>query len=272
MAGHRPPGPQCVESLPWSIFDGTSVLARTPLPGPVCGASSRYPANTPARVSAGPDLSRLFRQCLNPTMGLTEADYTSAARSLGIDVAAIQAVAEVETAGSAFDSMGRPRILFERHYFHRFTSGRFDKSHARISARSAGGYGKFSVQYTKLEQAYGLDPDAALRSASWGRFQIMGNNHRAAGFATAHAFVEAMSTSEAEQLKAFVSFVASDRTLLSALRQKDWAAFARAYNGAGYRKNHYDTKLQAAYQRLSQPPARSAVPASGNAALRTTLP
>ena len=172
--------------------------------------------------------------------------------------------------------MGRPRILFERHYFHRLTSGRYDKKHGRISARLSGGYGKFSVQYAKLEEAYGLAPDAALRSASWGRFQIMGNNHRAAGFATVDAFVEAMMQSEVAQLNAFVSFVASDKTMLSALRRKDWAAFAKAYNGAGYRKNLYDEKLEAAYQRLSQSlapgPASSATPAAGVTILPPRLP
>ena len=95
----------------------------------------------------------------------------------------------------------------------------------------------------------------------------MGNNHRAAGFATVDAFVEAMMQSEVAQLNAFVSFVASDKTMLSALRRKDWAAFAKAYNGAGYRKNLYDEKLAAAYQRLSQSlapgPASSATPAAG---------
>lgn len=276
MAGYRLPGPQCVESLPWSIFDGTSVLARTPLPGPVCGDSSRHPAHAANRVPDGRDLRRLFRQCLNPATGLQDADYASAATALGVDVATIKAVADVETAGNAFDAMGRPRILFERHYFHRLTSGRFDKKHARISARNSGGYGKFSSQYAKLEEAYGLDPDAALRSASWGRFQIMGENHRAAGFATVDAFVEAMMTSEAAQLNAFVSFVASDRTMLTALRQKNWAAFAKAYNGAGYHKNLYDTKLQSAYQRQSMTqapgPARSAVPISGTTILPTRLP
>jgi len=276
MAGYRLPGSLCVQALPWSIFDGTLVLARTPLPGPVCGNSSRFPARATAPAPAGPGVQRLFRQCLNPAMGLQDADYAAAATALGVDVAAIKAVAEVEAPGSAFDAMGRPRILFERHYFHRLTAGRYDKKHGRISARRSGGYGKFSVQCAKLEEAYGLAPDAALRSASWGRFQIMGNNHRAAGFSTVDAFVEAMMRSEAAQLKAFVSFVASDKKMLSALRQKDWAAFAKAYNGAGYRKNLYDEKLQAAYQRFSQlqapRPANSPKPAAGVTILPMSLP
>jgi len=32
---------------------------------------------------------------------------------------------------------------------------------------------------------------------------------------------------------------------------KNWAKFAAAYNGAGYKKNQYDVKLQKAYDRFS---------------------
>jgi N-acetyl-anhydromuramyl-L-alanine amidase AmpD len=37
--------------------------------------------------------------------------------------------------------------------------------------------------------------------------------------------------------------------LKKALDNRDWEAFARGYNGAGYRRNAYHTKLAAAYQR-----------------------
>ena len=37
--------------------------------------------------------------------------------------------------------------------------------------------------------------------------------------------------------------------LADELRKQDWAAFAHAYNGAGYRANKYDTKLAAAFAR-----------------------
>jgi N-acetylmuramidase len=35
------------------------------------------------------------------------------------------------------------------------------------------------------------------------------------------------------------------------LRNKRWAAFALKYNGKGYKKNKYDTKLAAACRRFS---------------------
>jgi hypothetical protein len=247
MAGYRLPGPVCGAQQPWSLLDGTLALWRLPAPGPVCVESSIFRASAPLAVDAGSDLSFLFRSCLNPARGIGDDAYAAAATSLGVDVATIKAVADVETSGDAFDTLGRPRILFERHYFHRLTAGRFDLTHSRVSAKSAGGYGKFSAQYDKLEEAYALDADAALRSASWGRFQIMGDNFIAAGFPSPQGFVKAMTRSEEAQLQAFVSFVRNRTSMAEALRHKNWAAFAKAYNGPGYAKNQYDTKLASSY-------------------------
>jgi hypothetical protein len=119
-----------------------------------------------------------------------------------------------------------------------------------ISQHKGGGYGKFSAQYNKLEEAWRLDPDAALRSASWGRFQIMGDNFKAAGFTSASAMVLAHTRAEYEHLMAFVHFVSNTKGMQAALRKKDWATFASAYNGKGYKENTYDTKMAQAYARV----------------------
>jgi hypothetical protein len=37
--------------------------------------------------------------------------------------------------------------------------------------------------------------------------------------------------------------------LINALKNKDWKAFARGYNGVGYAKNSYDIKLANAYKK-----------------------
>ncbi|HJT51662.1 MAG TPA: N-acetylmuramidase family protein [Nitrosospira sp.] len=252
MAGYRIPGPICAEGQPFPTDN--SILARClgELPGPVCAEFILNDGQVLGCLQyyAG-DVSFLFNSCSAPAVGLKDSDYVDAASLLGVGVAAIKAVAEVETAGKAFDESGRPRILYERHYFHRLTGGKYSHMHPEISNTTAGGYGKYSTQYSKLERAYKLDAEAALRSASWGRFQIMGDNYRAAGFSSVNEFVLAMARSEAEHLKAFVKFVESDKKMLAALRKKDWAAFASAYNGPGYRVNNYDKKMKDAYDRFS---------------------
>jgi hypothetical protein len=80
-------------------------------------------------------------------------------------------------------------------------------------------------------------------------------NHAAAGFADVDGFVAAMKRSEAAHLDAFAAFLVGTRSGTGSLRDllaaRDWPAFARAYNGPGYRKNRYDEKLQSAYERVS---------------------
>lgn len=203
----------------------------TPPPQPVAATSELADVLTPG-----------------PRTPLTENDYATAAQTLGCNVAAIRAVATVECSRNAFDDLGRPTILFERHLFHRMTDGRFDASAPDISNGEAGGYGKFSQQYPKLARAYALDPDAALQACSWGMFQILGSNHQAAGFGSVVAFVRAMCQSESEHLNAFVNFIRAHDAMHRALCAHDWATFARHYNGPQFHKNDYDRKMADAYR------------------------
>lgn len=258
MSNNRIPGPVCQSSQERYLLYGVLTPTLTWPPGTVCvylGPYSELVPKSPA--SSAQSLSFLFVSCLNPKQGLSDKDYQQAADTLQVEVAAIKAVAEVETSGAAFDSNGRPRILYERHYFHRLTNGKYSKDHPDISNSVPGGYGRFSEQYSKLERAYSLDADAALKSASWGRYQIMGANYQAAGYTSAVDFVRAMTDGEAEHLKAFTAFVNNNTALVKALQNKSWADFAAGYNGRNFKDNQYDTKMEAAYKRLSASSATS---------------
>jgi hypothetical protein len=103
-------------------------------------------------------------------------------------------------------------------------------------------------QYDRLDEAIALDRKAALQSASWGMFQILGSNYAACGFPGAEDYVTAMCVSEASQLDAFAAFCRHGG-LDRFLRAHDWTQFALAYNGPGEAANDYDTKLAAAYRR-----------------------
>jgi peptidoglycan hydrolase-like protein with peptidoglycan-binding domain len=189
------------------------------------------------------------------TGGLSKEDYAQMAQRLNCEPAAVEAVVATELGvRSAFDEQGRPTILFERHIFSKRTSGKFDKSDPDISNPIAGGYGRFALQYAKLERAKKLDRIAALESASWGAFQIMGFNYAPAGFASVDTFVTAMQTSVQEQIAAFIAFILFDATLAKALRTKDWTTFARIYNGPAYATNNYDAKMKENYQRFLNRP------------------
>lgn len=171
--------------------------------------------------------------------------------SLDVGAAEIWTVLTVETRGCGFLPDRRPKILFERHVFSNETGGRFDRSHADISNKKAGGYGKGGApQYERLARAMGLDRAAALRSASWGLAQVMGFNAGNAGFADVNDMVAQMTVHENVHLRAMVKFI-QNKGIAKALRNHDWATFAFRYNGAGFKKNRYDIKLAAAFHQHS---------------------
>lgn len=107
--------------------------------------------------------------------------------------------------------------------------------------------------YKRLSKAYQLDKTAALESCSWGAFQIMGSNWKQMGYSSAVEFTKAMSRSEKEQIRAFVLFLKKVKpAIVLALKEKDWAIAAKLYNGKDYKKNRYDEKLQAAYEKFKE--------------------
>lgn len=191
---------------------------------------------------------------------LTTQDFLRAAAALGCDVAAVQAVCAVEAPKGGFLADGRPVILFEAHVFSRLTQHRFDIVHPEISSTTWNRrlYKGGVLEWSRLDLACTLDRNAALQSASWGRFQLMGFNFHRCGFTSVESFVQAMSTDEGRQLDAFVAFVRS-MGLDDELRRQDWAGFALGYNGKGYAENHYDARLLLAYS-LAGGPAGGARP------------
>jgi hypothetical protein len=184
---------------------------------------------------------------------LTDADYRRAAETLGCEVAAICAVADVESGGrTGFLPDRRPKILFESHVFSKLTGGQHDATHPDIStARWIRNYVGGAGEYDRLERAMQLDREAALKAASWGKFQILGINYNRVGSRTVDEFVVAQKRSEQEHLDAFVKFILS-HDLSDELRDRRWADFASRYNGPRYAENHYDQKMAEAYAKHSR--------------------
>lgn len=188
---------------------------------------------------------------------LQDTDLPRIGSKIGVGEDVLHAIIDVEAPKSGFDDLGRPRILFEPHVFYR-ELGPGAKRDAAVKAGLAyqnwkpGAYGPESGQYGKLDRAIAIDRNAALRSCSWGRGQIMGFNHALAGFASAEAMVSAFMASEAAHIEAMVSFIASKKIDV-ALRKiqaltrpstaDDWRPVASGYNGSGYEANGYHIKL-----------------------------
>jgi peptidoglycan hydrolase-like protein with peptidoglycan-binding domain len=182
---------------------------------------------------------------------LSAGGAAEAAAVIGAPPDVLWTVVRVETSGCGFLPDRSPSLLFERHEFRKRTGGRFDSSHPHISG-TPGGYGLAGAnQHKRLAQAIACDRRAALESASWGLGQIMGYNARLAGYAEVEDMAADFTHGEDAQLLAMARFICGTR-LDRALARRDWAAFARGYNGPNFSINRYDSKLAAQYDALAR--------------------
>ncbi|MGN5592565.1 N-acetylmuramidase domain-containing protein [Stutzerimonas nitrititolerans] len=191
---------------------------------------------------------------------LKRQDLQQAADRLGVPLASVMAVNQVESRGEGFSANGRPVILFERHVMHArlqangLSAAEADAlaaKHPALVNRKTGGYIGGTAEHQRLAQAQQLHVASALESASWGLFQIMGYHWQRLGYLDAQHFADTMALSEAAQLDAFVTFIETDPALHKALKGKKWAEFAKRYNGPAYAKNLYDVKLARAYAQFA---------------------
>lgn len=178
-------------------------------------------------------------------------DMVAAASRLNVPLANLKALAEKESGRASFSAAGRPVILFEAHWFSRLTKREYDRTHPDISSRRWNRklYARHMPgRYKRLARAAKLDVNAALSSASWGKFQIMGFHWERLGYESALELAWRMVASEGEHLDALVRFIevnslADELRACRANNPASCEAFAHRYNGSGFRKNRYHIKL-----------------------------
>lgn len=195
---------------------------------------------------------------------LGEQDLLDFANRYQVELAAVKAVNEVESSGKGFFIDGRPKILFEGHVFWRQLKARginpedfanssnasvlyknFNKSHYLGGTR----------EYGRLQQAASISSDpkfkeAALSSASWGSYQVMGFHAIPLGYPSVQQFVDEMYKHERNHLEVFGRYILKNGCL-AFLQAKNWAKFAACYNGAAYAQNKYDEKMAKTYLKFS---------------------
>ncbi len=207
---------------------------------------------------------------------LTTEQIEQIAQENNIDFAMLMAIIETECKGSGFLKNGNAVILFEKHKFWeqlgdidfyavRAKMHRLRPDLCSPSPTKKGGYGSASRQYTKIREIrdliYTVLPEAdkktedmimqcVLKATSFGLGQIMGFNHKLAGFNSVVEFAQAMQTSEYEQLKAMVNLLKA-WGLQGAMQRHDFKKIARRWNGAKYFIFGYDKKLRNNYLRYA---------------------
>lgn len=178
-----------------------------------------------------------------------------------LPLSALLALIEIESDGAPLEADGRtPRLLFERHQFFKYLKAQAPtKLQAAINAGLAHRDWRPDIQYkdqgkstARLEliaAARAIDGECANLATSWGVGQTMGFCHAEAGFPTATAMVEWMTTGGVDaQVEAMVREVKAKK-LEESLRRGDWPTVGLRYNGASYARLRYDQKLAAAEDR-----------------------
>lgn len=217
-------------------------------------------------------------------MNLTEQEILkihSLANEYSIHPAKIFAVMQVEASGAAFFEDNRIKILFERHKFwknlikHGLDPRDYLVGNDDILSEKAGGYVYGMREYDRLERAVMINREAALESASWGMFQILGEHYKFMNFESVHDFINSINDT-ADNVAAFLKLISGEWnksgsalpqfSAIDALRRHDATffykmpltgsqVFAWKYNGWNFHAYKYDEQIDIAIRHfLAHPP------------------
>ena len=166
----------------------------------------------------------------------------------GIPERVLRAVKHVE-------SRGRPAaVRFEPHLFHR---KRPDLAESIPYTRSTKGFSLVSSETNRqaLEHALTIDAETAIRSTSFGSYQVLGGYLLAAYPGPPIEAYKAFCSNPSEASDLMVAAWFKDNsTARSAANQTppDFKRLARAYNGPNYHVHKYDERLQAAWEKYNE--------------------
>jgi hypothetical protein len=185
---------------------------------------------------------------------LDRIDVPKLAHRIAVGEDHFQAFINVEAAGRGYGRDGRPIILNEPHVFYRNLSGaKRDQAVARGLAYRRWGEKPYprtqAERYEWLAAAIEIDEAAGLKSCSWGASQVLGENFSLVGYETVQAMVLAFMDDEEEHIEAMMKYILATG-IADDLREERWEIVARVYNGPGYKRNGYHTKMAREFRKL----------------------
>jgi hypothetical protein len=180
-------------------------------------------------------------------IGLTK----KVSNTFGFDPAVMLSFIEVETGGKGFDTnTGKIMIQFEPSWF---------KKKAPYAPSGVWSLNKVDVQskeWIAFNDAFKLNPNAAMESTSIGLGQIMGFHYKRLGFKSVGEMWDFAKLSLEQQIWQIAKFIDTDRNLKNAIETKDWFTIAKIYNGSGfmeiarkYGREPYDKSMKKAYSK-----------------------
>jgi hypothetical protein len=162
---------------------------------------------------------------------------------------------EVESGGRGFDEKtGKLILQLEPHIFSkatgipRSTSNQYKWDENKVDVQSK--------EWEAFNEAFRINPEEAMKATSWGLPQIMGFNHKQAGYESVGAMLDDFKTGELAQVIALIRFITANPKLYTGVLEGDYETVASQYNGASHRalalKNGwkpYPDKLKEAEER-----------------------
>ncbi len=183
-----------------------------------------------------PLIQQVYGGTLTQKMASIHAAYKQSlsywSAKTGIPQSMSAAILAIESSGNGFAKDGRLIIRFEPHIFYGYTGQTVADTHKNQSAE----YDAFSI-------AKSINENAAYLSISMGLAQVMGFNFKSVGYTSPKEMFNAFQADVTEQIAAMFKFIVNKAVCLNAAKINDFASFARGYNGSGYAKNKYDTKI-----------------------------
>jgi peptidoglycan hydrolase-like protein with peptidoglycan-binding domain len=187
--------------------------------------------------------------------GLTESQVATIRKQAdvyGLPQAFVLGIVEKESAGHVFWTVNGkqvPPIRPEGHYFYKYLTGakRNEAMTKGLAAKKAGTVhvpGAYSAVYAMFARMVAIDPEVACMSISMGIGQVMGAHFKKLGYSSATEMYRHCCTGLDGQVEIMLRFITADKALTHAAQTLDYAAFAKGYNGPGYRRNNYDVLLR----------------------------
>lgn len=201
----------------------------------------------------------------------TKENYKVLAKELEAEEAAVYAVSKQESSGGGFmdyDGEKVAKILYERHYMYNnlvevkgesFANEQMNKNNYLVNSVS----GKYVynskgekeaneniASREKLSLSRKIDENSALKSCSWGAFQIMGQFYSRL-YESPQDLEKAQDMCELQQIAYFKAYLLRERIpALKALRKKNWEEFTFYYNGKDWERNnsHYPVNMKKYYE------------------------
>jgi len=165
------------------------------------------------------------------------------AKNFGIEPAMFLAFIDVESGGKGFDD------AFEPSWF------RKKVAYAPSGAWSVNKVDVQSKEWVAFNDAFKINPNAAMESTSIGLPQIMGFHWKLLGYKSVGEMWDDFKRGEYQQVLALARYIKANPKLYSAIKRKDWHMIAYLYNGSQYKKmakkwgrEPYNISLEKAYK------------------------